>query len=526
MRSIVLACAVAAILSSASQAAQITWDERFWDPAGGADLILPLPCGAAMAFQRIDTPVPGGDRTSDRAVQLGLAGTGAGWIDYLRRAFIRGGFSDPADGMAHYYIGRYELTRDQLAALDGDCSRPTMRGRVPASGLSWFDAVDAARGMTEWLRQEAPGALPGEEGVPGYLRLPTEEEWEYAVRGGANVEESVFNQRTFPIEGAMRDYAWHQGAESARGTLRPVGLLAGNPAGLHDVYGGVEELMLEPFHMNALGRFHGQPGGVVTRGGSILSRAAELSSGARQEFPAYGPSDGKPVALDTFGARFVIGIHLAVSTGRSNALSAAWFDRFARGGGADADESLTDLLDSLIADELEYAKRTRLEAARLKATEEIRERAANRLKTLKALIMGGAVLVQFLREDKNQVALATNAIEAFDKAIEEAEDGRGIIDASELERLIRRREKLQAGLDNDRKRFALNFVSYERNMVTTATEYEAGELDEALDVLVQELELSGRSGLVPLARDFQSDIAAYAANPAMTTPGILRLVLE
>ena len=504
----------------------ITWNEKFWDPAGDADLALPLPCGGAMAFQRVDTPVPGGDPVSDRAVQMGLATTEAGYVDYLRRAFIRGGFNDSVTGTSFYYIGRYEMTRDQHAALVGECPRPNLRGAVPASDLSWFDAVDAARRMTEWLRQEAPDALPREEDAPGFVRLPTEAEWEYAVRGGASVDGSVFNQRTFPIEGEMRDYAWHQGNESARGMLRPVGLLLPNPIGLHDVYGSVEELMLEPFRMNALGRFHGQAGGVVTRGGSILSRASELSSGVRQEFPAYGVTDGKPVALDTFGARFVIGVHLAVSTERTNALRAAWLDRFSQGSAPGADESLTEILDALIADELEHARRARLEAARLRATEELRERDANRLEAMKALIMGGAVLVQFLREDYKGIELALNAVKAFDQAIGDASDRQGIIDEEKMERLISYREQLKVGLEDHRRRFALNFLSYERNVLTCATEYGVDERARALDVLVQELDLSGRAGLIPLARAFQDDIAAYAANPGMTTPELRQLALE
>ena len=504
----------------------VTWNEKFWDPSGDADLVLPIPCGGAMAFQRVDTPVPGGDPASDRAVQMGLATTEAGYIDYLRRAFIRGGFNDPVTGASFYYIGRYEMTRDQHAALVGECPGPNLRGAVPASGLSWFDAVDAARRMTEWLRQEAPDALPREEDAPGFVRLPTEAEWEYAVRGAASVDGSVFNQRTFPIDGAIRDYAWHQGAESARGMLRPIGLLHPNPIGLHDVYGSVEELMLEPFRMNALGRFHGQAGGVVTRGGSILSRASELSSGVRQEFPAYSVTDGKPVALDTFGARFVIGVHLAVSTERTNALRAAWLDRFNEGSAPGADESLTEILDALIADELEHARRARLEAARLKATEELRERDANRLEAIKALIVGGAVLVQFLREDDKLIELTLNAVKAFDQAIEDAADRQGIIDEEKLERLISKREKLKAGLEDRRSRFALNFLSYERNILTSATEYGVDERAEALDVLVQELELSGRSDLVPFARAFQDDIAAYAANPGMSIPEIRQLAFE
>ena len=512
----------------ARSTSEVDWNPRFYDPAGNADLVLPLPCGGAMAFQRVDTPVPADDPIGDRTVQLGLGDTAAGFVSYLRRAHIRGGFTGEAGAGAHYFMGRYELTRDQLAALRGECPKPSMRGRVPASGLSWFDAVDAARRMTEWLRAETPDALPAEQGVPGFVRLPTEVEWEYAVRGGAAVDASVFNQRTFPIDGAMRDFAWHQGASSARGSLRPAGLLGPNPIGLHDVYGGVEELMLEPFRLNALGRTHGQPGGVTTRGGSILSTPGELSSGLRQEFPAYGASDGRPVALDTFGARFVIGVHLSVSTERTNVLRTAWLDHFGAEGieTANVSEDLTAALDALISNEIERDRRVRLEAIRLLATEERRERKSHRLEALKASILGGAILVQFLREDARGIERLENALVEFERTIEQASDGKGIIDAEDIERLRKRRDRIAAGLESRQGRFNLNFLSYERNLVNSATEYGATERRQALDVLLSELQLSGRAGLAPLAREFHDDVAAYHADPDMPTADIRRSALE
>ena len=527
----VLVCLLAGSVpesAPAQSAAAISWDSRYYDPAGNADLLLPLPCGGAMAFQRVDTPVPAGDPTADRTVQLGLATTDSGYADYLRRAFIRGGFSGEGGGAAHYFIGRYELTSDQLAALRGPCPKPSPRGAVPAAGLSWFDAVEAARSMTEWLRAEAPGALPAEEGTAGFVRLPTETEWEYAVRGGATVDISVFNQRTFPIEGEIRRYAWHQGARSARGKLRPVGLLRANPIGLHDVYGNAEELMFAPFRMNALGRPHGQPGGIVTRGGSILSTPSEFSSGLRQEFPAFGATGGRPVALDTFGVRFAIGVHLSVSTERTNRLRATWLDNFS-GTGERADgvgDDLSSALDAMIAAEVEHDRRTRLEAVRLLAAEERRERKAGRLQALKALLLGGAVLVQFLREDAMGIDLSRKALAAFDETIEQASDGKGVIDAKRLEELRANRGKLVAGIENREGRFSLNFLSYERNLVTSATEYAKIERRRALDVLLEELKASGRAALAPLAQEFYGEVVHYSANPDMTTDDIRRLVLE
>jgi len=523
----ILASWTAASASAQDRSAlPVSWNPQYYDPDGNADLLLPLPCGGAMAFQRVDTPVSTDDPIADRTVQLGLGSTDSGYASYLHRTFIRGGFSGEGGG-AHYFIGRHELTRDQLAALRGPCPTPSPLGAVPAAGISWFDAVEAARLMTEWLRAESPGALPTEDGTPGFVRLPTETEWEYAVRGGAAVDAAVFNQRTFPLDGEMRRYAWHQGADSARGNLRPIGLLLPNPIGLHDVYGNAEELVLEPFRMNALGRPHGQLGGIVTRGGSILNTPSELSSGLRQEFPAFGARSGRPVALDTFGARFAIGVHISVSTERTNTLRAAWLENFRgrddRAESLDAD--LPSALDAMIDLEVEQDRRLQLEALRLLAAEEQRERKASRLQALKALLLGGAVLVQFLREDDARIERGRKAVTLFDEAIEGASDGKGVIDAEELERLRARRAQVTAGIENQEGRFSLNLLSYERNLVTSATEYAGAEQHLALDVLAEELRASGRSALTPLVREFYDDISSYSATRDMTAEDIRGLAL-
>ena len=512
----------------AQSVAQTTWNPRFYDPAGDADLVLPLPCGGAMAFQRVDTPVPADNPITDRAVQLGLGDTAAGYVDYLRRAYVRGGFNDETGGAAHYFIGRYELTSDQFAALRGECPSPSPRGAVPASGLSWFDAVDVARRMTEWLRAEAPGALPVEEGVPGFVRLPTEIEWEYAVRGGAAVDVSVFNQRTFVNEGEMRDYAWHQGASSARGSHRAHRPPAPEPDWpLRRVRrcGGIDARALPHERARptpwAAGRCGHARGLHPDYACGVVQCPAERVPGVRNLVRPTG-------RLDTFGARFVIGVHVSVSTERTNRIRAAWLDRFQAAGddapGLGAD--LAEALDAVIAEEIERGRRARLEAVRLLATEERRERQANRLEALKASILGGAVIVWFLREDAARIESSEKAIAAVETAIQQASDGRGVDSAEKLEKYGTYLERLVEGVNQQRERFSLNFLSYERNLVTSATEYGASERSQALDVLLRELALTGRAALEPLAREFHGDITAYDANPGLPAAAIRGLALE
>ena len=59
-------------LAGGAHAQQTPWPERFYNPAPlEDDLVLPLPCGGAMAFRPVATPPIGGDALSDRSILLG-----------------------------------------------------------------------------------------------------------------------------------------------------------------------------------------------------------------------------------------------------------------------------------------------------------------------------------------------------------------------------------------------------------------------------------------------------------------------
>ena len=62
-----IACLVPAV---ATAAATVTWKEKFFNPKPlDDDVILPLPCGGAMAFRRVDIESTG--PLADQRVDLG-----------------------------------------------------------------------------------------------------------------------------------------------------------------------------------------------------------------------------------------------------------------------------------------------------------------------------------------------------------------------------------------------------------------------------------------------------------------------
>lgn len=299
------------VLSGLSVQANEPWPQMLWNPAPLADdLVLPMPCGARIVFRPV--PVPAGPSPlDDRPVTLGEADPASDHSEFPRRAHLAGAFVHGSERAM--WVGKYEVTRDQFAAvMNESCPAPSPAGRVPAAEVSWFDAVAFTARLSTWLAANARDSLPARGQARAHVRLPTEEEWEYAARGGAAVGEAAFADRTPPMPDGMAAHVWFAGPESAAGRARPVGSLKPNPLGLHDMLGNVAEWVLEPYRLNRVGRPHGLVGGVVARGGHYLTDANAIRSALREEYPPFNPRDGSPLRLRTVGFRVVLGLVVMV----------------------------------------------------------------------------------------------------------------------------------------------------------------------------------------------------------------------
>jgi formylglycine-generating enzyme required for sulfatase activity len=135
-----------------------------------------------------------------------------------------------------FYIGVYEVTQSQYAAVMGDGpwkdkeGKPRMATKLgpdyPASWVHWREAMEFCSKLSKALGRK--------------VALPTEAQWEYACRAGTT---TVFCYGDDPSK--VGDYAWYHGnmidGQKNKSYARKGGLLKPNAWGLYDMHGNVWE---------------------------------------------------------------------------------------------------------------------------------------------------------------------------------------------------------------------------------------------------------------------------------------------
>jgi hypothetical protein len=300
-----------------------SWDPKFFNPKPiDDDVILPLPCDGFMAFRKVLVPVK--KPLDDFGVTLGSEGAALRYLEQAHPAFIAGSFTTDKPNPGRYYLmAKYEVTELQYqAVMQESCPRPSMKLMLPKVSLSWFDAMQFSDKLNLWLRKNALKSLPSEDGVAGFLRLPTEVEWEFAARGGNSASSTEFREATFPMPDGMNKYVWFGGSQSANGKLQLAGRLLPNPLGLHDILGNADEMMFESFRLNKLDRFHGQAGGFIVRGANYRTPESDVRTSWREEQTYY--REAEPNKQPTAGFRLVLVAPSLTSTNRSKEIEKGW----------------------------------------------------------------------------------------------------------------------------------------------------------------------------------------------------------
>jgi formylglycine-generating enzyme required for sulfatase activity len=122
-----------------------------------------------------------------------------------------------------FFMAETECTQGQWEMVMGSNPSNFKGANRPVEQVSWSDAVEYCRKLT--VKQRDEGLLP----VGWEWRLPTESEWEYAVRAGT----------TGPRYGELEETAWWSGNSGSE--THPVSQKAANAWGLQDMMGNVLE---------------------------------------------------------------------------------------------------------------------------------------------------------------------------------------------------------------------------------------------------------------------------------------------
>ncbi|AHM61428.1 hypothetical protein D770_15870 [Flammeovirgaceae bacterium 311] len=177
-----------------------------------------------------------------------------------------------------YYMGKYEVTQGQWKKVMG--TNPSFFQGNRVKGNTDMHPVESVT----WEQTQAFIQKLNAMDTTAVYRLPTEFEWEYAARAGA--QELLSWAET-------KEQAWIQASD--KGSTQPVGQLKPNPWGLYDMLGNVWE-WVEDYYNNKVypGPVPPHTGEVhVLRGGSFLADVVN----ATYFFHAGGPGNSYDVGF-------------------------------------------------------------------------------------------------------------------------------------------------------------------------------------------------------------------------------------
>ena len=161
-----------------------------------------------------------------------------------------------------FKMGVHEITQAQYEQVMGVKPSEFKGANNPVENVSWDDAVEFCRRLSE---------LPAEKAAGNVYRLPTEAEWEYACRAGTTTKYSFGDD-----ESDFGEYGWYR--ENSGRTTHPVGSKLPNAWGLYDMHGNVYEWCRD---------WHGEyPSGSVTDPSGATSSSSRVVRGGSWYFTA------------------------------------------------------------------------------------------------------------------------------------------------------------------------------------------------------------------------------------------------
>ena len=140
-----------------------------------------------------------------------------------------------------FWIGRYEVTEAQYMAVMGKAKVGEDSGKMPQNKVTWKDAKEFCDKLNKLCYNHE------EWRVGYYFALPTEAQWEYAARGGA---QGAAREKNYRYSGSddVTQVAWCKTTSDNK--PHKVGELHPNELGIYDMNGNLWEWCSDVFKMN------------------------------------------------------------------------------------------------------------------------------------------------------------------------------------------------------------------------------------------------------------------------------------